>query len=228
MFSFRHIVLAAAVCAAAACAFSAPAHAAAICGDGTYAYAGFDGHSATRGVSATIAQAGPLQVRNGHVAGWIGVVEPNTDAAWLQVGLSALPGDTTSGIYYEVAFPGHAPAYHLLRSSVAPGERHRFAVLEMQRRPNWWRVWVDGKPATAPLYLRGSHNRWTVQVLGESWAGTASGICNSYAYGFSGVSLLTPGSGRLPALADPNYAVLHRSGASFVAESVGSTLAATY
>jgi hypothetical protein len=228
MFSFRHIAMAAAVGAAAACALSAPAHAAAICGNGIYAYAGFDGNSATRGVSATIAQAGPLQVRNGHVAGWIGVVEPNTSAAWLQVGLSALPGDTTSAIYYEVAFPGHAPSYHLLRSSVAPGERHRFAVLEVQHRPSWWRVWVDGKPATGPLYLRGSHDRWTAQVLGESWAGTTSGTCNSYAYGFSGVSLLASARGRVPTLASPNYAILHRSGASFVAASVGNVVAASY
>jgi hypothetical protein len=227
MFSCGHIVMAAALCAAAACAFSAPAHAAAICGNGTYAYAGFDGRSATRGVSATIAQAGPLQVRDGHVAGWIGVVEPDTSASWLQVGLSALPGDTTSGIYYEVAFPGHAPSYHLLRSNVPPGERHRFAVLELQHRPNWWRVWVDGKPVTAPLHLRGSHDRWTVQVLGESWAGTASGICNSYAYAFSGVSLLASTSGRVLVLADPNYTIVRRPGASFVAASLG-TSASTY
>lgn len=228
MFSCGHIVTAAALCAAAACAFSAPADAAAICGNGTYAYAGFDSRPPTRGVSATIAQAGPVQVHDGHVAGWIGVVEPDTNAAWLQVGLSALPGDATSGIYYEVAFPGHAPSYHLLRSNVAPGERHRFAVLEMQHRPNWWRVWVDGKPVTGPLHLRGSHDRWTVQVLGESWAGNVSGICNSYAYAFSGVSLLTSASGRVLAVADPNYVVLRRSGASFVAASVGTPLTTTY
>jgi len=222
MFSLRHILVAAALSAAVACAFSAPSNAAAICGDGTYAYAGFDGRSATRGVSATIAQAGPVQVRDGHVAGWIGVVEPNTSAAWLQVGLSALPGDGTSEIYYEVAFPGRAPSYHLLRRNVAVGEPHRFAVLELTHRPDWWRVWVDSRPVTAPLHLRGSHGRWMPQVLGESWAGTASGICNTYAYAFSGVSLLASANGRIPALADPNYAVLRRSGASFVASSVGT------
>jgi hypothetical protein len=223
MFSPRHLMMVAAAGAAAACAFSAPASAAAICGNGTYAYAGFDGRSATRGVSAAIAQAGPVQVRDGHVAGWIGVVEPNTSAGWLQVGLSALPGEATSQIYYEVAFPGHEPSYHLLRGNVAVGERHRFAVLELKRRPNWWRVWLDDRPVTAPLHLRGSHDRWMPQVLGESWAGTASGVCNTYAYAFSGVSLLTSPSGRVPALADPNYEIVRRSGASFVATSVGNT-----
>src|SRR5437764_15485209 len=129
MFSLRHIMVAAAVSAAAACAFSAPSNAAAICGNGTYAYAGFDGGTGTRGMSATISQAGPLGVRDGHVAGWVGVVDPRTDAAWLQVGLSALPNDTTSEIYYEVAFPGHAPVYHRVHTGVAMGEPHRFAVL---------------------------------------------------------------------------------------------------
>src|SRR5437763_186375 len=82
-----------------------------------------------------------------------------------------------------------------------------FAVLELKSRPNWWRVWVDGKPATAPLHLRGSHGRWSAQVLGESWAGNASGTCNTYRYSFDGVSLLAEG-GRVPAFHDPNYAVL--------------------
>ena len=218
--SARHIPLAAALIAAAACAFSAsPARAGTICGDGTYAYAGFDGGTGTRGVSATITQAGPLEVRNGHVAGWVGVVDPRTDAAWLQVGLSALPNETTSEIYYEVAFPGHEAVYHQLRSGVVAGERHRFAVLELTSRPNWWRVWVDGKPATAPLHLRGSHGRWSAQVLGESWAGNASGTCNTYRYSFDGVSLLA-GGGRVPAFHDPNYAVLRRSQTSFVATSL--------
>jgi hypothetical protein len=220
MISARVLPISAAVFAAAACACTAsPARAAAICGNGTYAYAGFDGGTGSRGVSATISQAGPLEVRNGHVAGWIGVVDPRTDTAWLQVGLSALPTETTSEIYYEVALPGHAAVYHQLRTGVAAGEPHRFAVLELQGRPNWWRVWVDGKPATAPLHLRGSHGRWSAQVLGESWAGTASGTCNTYRYAFDGVSLLAAG-GRMPAVHDRNYAVVRRSRTSFVATSL--------
>jgi hypothetical protein len=221
----RHIPLAAACFAAAVCAFTAaPASAAAICGNGTYAYAGFDGRAATAGVSATIAQAGPLKVRNGHVAGWIGVVDPRSDSAWLQVGLSALPNDTASGIYYEVAVPGGAPVYHQLKTAVTAGVAHRFAVLEQRRRPGWWAVWVDGTKVTAPIHLRGSHGRWTAQVLGESWAGTATGICNSYAYAFRHVSLLA--GGRQPAgvsvisLHDPNYTIVRLSRTNFVATSV--------
>ena len=222
----RHLWMAAALVAAAACAFTASparAAAAAICGDGTYAYAGFDGQGATTGVSATIAQDGPLLVRNGHVAGWVGVVDERTGAAGLEVGMSALPNDTASGVYYEVAFPGTRPVYHRLATTVAPGVQHRFSVLELPKRPDWWRVWVDGKSVTAPLHLQGSHGLWRAKVLGESWAGNVSGVCNSYAYAFSGVSLLAS-DGRLPTIADPNYRVVRRSRASFLAASTDTTL----
>jgi hypothetical protein len=224
LISARDLPIAAALLAAAACAFTAsPARAAAICGNGTYAYAGFDGRSAANGVSATIAQAGPLAVRSGHVAGWVGVVDESTGSSWLQVGLSALPDATASGIYYEVAAPGHEPVYHLLQASVTPGATHRFAVLELRSRPNWWRVWVDGRPATPPLHLRGSHGRWSAQAFGESWAGTSTGACNSYAYSFADVSLLA-GDRRqaglsVAAVQDPSYAVVRRSQTSFVATS---------
>ena len=223
MLSLRHTLVAAALTAAAACAFSAPANAAPTCGSGTYAYAGFDGTSASRGVSATIEQAGPLQVRSGHVAGWVGVVSPDA-SAWLQVGLSALTNDTTSAIYYEVAFPGKAPAYHVVRRFVGAGEPHRVAVLEQPWNPGWWVVWVDGEPVGEPMHLAGSDRRWTAQVLGESWAGATSGACNAYTYGFSGVSVLSAGrrhagARQLARVADPNYVVLRSSRSSFTAGS---------
>jgi len=219
-----------ALAAAAAFLAAAPAKAAVVCGEGTYAYAGFALGSGSRGVSATIEQMGPLNVRAGHVAGWVGVVEPTTGDAWLQVGLSALPNNTTSQIYYEVAAPGHAPVYRDVRRFIAAGEPHRFAVRELDRRPSWWRVWVDGQPVTAPIHLRGSHNRWRAQVLGESWAGTTSGACNAYAYSFSKVSLfdaryrdLAGLDGR--ALTDPEYTVLRYSRASFLASSITAATA---
>lgn len=207
--------MAAAACAAAACAFTAsPARAAGICGNGMYSYAGLDGSTPTRGVSAGIAQAGPLDVHKGHVAGWIGVVDPQSGNAWLQVGLSALPGQPASDIYYEIATPGHAPAYHLVRAHITAWSTHRFAVLELRSRPSWWRIWVDGRPVTPPLHLAGSHRRWTAQVLGESWAGTATGACNAYAYSFTNVSLKSGTTAE-----DPNYAVVRSSHSSFVAGS---------
>ena len=87
---------------------------------------------------------------------------------------------------------------------------------------------VDGQPVTAPIHLPGSHDRWMPQVLGESWAGQASGACNAYAYAFSGVQLLS-GAGRAgsglggPVRTDADYVVLHRSQTSFIAASLGIT-----
>jgi hypothetical protein len=220
-FPARHPAAAACLVTAAACAFSAaPASASTICGEGTYAYAGYTGGPVTSGVSATIEQAAPLAVHAGHVAGWIGVVEPTNGNAWLQAGLSALPGQSESEIYYEVAVPGHDPVYHEVAAGVAAGRSHTFAVTE--RRPNWWAVTVDGRAVMAPVYLRGSHGRWTAQVLGESWAGTVSGACNAYSYAFSGVEL----RGARPRQSDPlpaslrhdsSYAVTDRSRTGFVA-----------
>ena len=219
--SLPHSVAVVLAMAAAALLAAPAARAAPVCGEGTYAYAGFDLPRVTTGVSAVIDAAGPVDVRDGHVAGWIGVVAPDSGDAWLQVGLSALPGDTTSGFYYEVAFPGHAPVYHALRG-IASGRPHRFAVLELSRRPGWWRVWADGKPQTPPLHLPGSHDRWTAQVLGESWAGATSGACNGYTYAFSHVSILRARGRSLSGLTgvplgDPNYVVAQRRQSSFVA-----------
>jgi len=218
-------LLTAAVVSASAGAGSA--RASAICGEGTYAYAGytgFSGRTGTAGVAARIGQAAALGVRSGHVAGWVGVVDPRSGEAWLQAGLSALPGATRSDAYYEVAVPGHDPVYHEL--ALPPGS-HRFAVLEARGRPGWWTVSVDGRPVASPVHLPGSHGRWVPQVLGESWAGQTSGACNAYAYAFSGVQLLAAGKPAAgitgPLRADADYVVLGRSQRSFVAASRGIT-----
>ena len=226
MVSPRHIMVAAVATAAAACAFTAsPARAAAVCGEGMYAYAGFAGQAAVAGVSATIEQDGPLEVHAGHVAGWIGIVDPRTSRAWLQVGLSALPGQASSAIYYEYAAPGRAPVYHQLSAGIATGEPHTFAVLAQPWARDTWTVWVDGRPVGRPLHLAGSERHWTAQVLGESWAGARSGACNAYSYGFANVKLVTAkgrpvGLGSHP-VADPNYVVADRTRTGFVASSFG-------
>ena len=44
------------------------------------------------------------------------------------------------------AIPSSCP----LLQNVQVGESHRLAVLEMNRRPGVWRVWVDGKPMHRP------------------------------------------------------------------------------
>jgi hypothetical protein len=224
----RHLLLAAALAGAGACALTAPpARAATICGEGMYSYVGYTGGTMTNGVSATIRQAGPLTVYNGHVAGWIGVVQPSGARGWLQVGLSAFPGQARSEIYYEVDVPGQAPVYHEVAAAVAPGRSHTFAVLEQARRPGWWVVWIDGRPVSAPVHLAGSHGRWTAQVLGESFAGNVSGACNAYSYAFSGVTLHPAGRAVRETLPpklhhDPYYVVADRTRSGFVAASSGA------
>jgi hypothetical protein len=223
MFSLRHLPMAAALVAAAACACTAsPARAAATCGEGIYSYAGFTGDAAMSGVHATIQQDGPLAVHAGHVAAWIGVVDPRTGNAWLQVGLSALPGQSTSAIYYEYAAPGHDPVYRQVARGISAGESHTFAVVEQASERDSWTVRVDGRPVGAPLHLAGSHS-WTAQVLGESWAGRQSGPCNAYSYGFANVQLVNAGGGSTGiaghTVTDPSYAVTDRTRSSFVATS---------
>lgn len=224
---FRPGLWAAVLVLAAAFASMPPAaDAASVCGEGTYAYAGFVGSTVVRGVSARIEQAGPLSVRDGHVAAWIGVVDPTTGQAWLQVGLSALPGQTTSSIYYEYAAHGVPRTYRQVRAGIGPGEQHTLAVVEQARNPGHWVVWVDGRPAGPPLWLPGSRHRWTAQVLGESWAGSTSGTCNAYTYAFSNVRLTGPGRSTGLAghrTADPNYTVTNTTQSSFIAASTNST-----
>lgn len=140
----------------------------------------------TEGVAATVELQAAPKVEHGHVAAWVGVggvgMGPRHTNEWLQAGLATIPG-SGNVLYYEVTKPGQAPAYHELRSGIAVGERHRVAVIEMERRANWWRIWVDHRPATRPIYLAASHNRWPPVATSESWNGGVSS-CNGFAYRF--------------------------------------------
>jgi hypothetical protein len=61
-------------------------------------------------------------------------------------------------------------------------------VLETARHANVWRVWVDGRPVSSPIWLPQSHGRLTPIAIAESFDGGAP-ACNRYAYSFRGVSL---------------------------------------
>ncbi len=156
-----------------------------------YAYAGHQATRVSHGIRATITPTAPANVISGHVAGWIGVGGPgqgaNGQTLWLQVGVASIP-DTPTMVYAEITRGGQDPVFLPLAQNVQVGESHKVAVLEMSGRPNWWRVWLDGKPATDPVLLENSTNRWRPIATGESWNGGRA-VCNSFAFRFDGVGV---------------------------------------
>lgn len=166
------------------------------CGSGAYgstgySYAGLESVRVGSGVRATIAQLRAPSVSAGHAAAWIGVggpnAGPNGETMWLQVGMAALPR-TPVMLYAEITRAGRDPVFLPLSQSVAVGKSHRLAVLEMNRRPGVWRVWVDGVPATDPIVLPGSHKRWKPIATAETWNG-GTGACNRFGFRFERVGI---------------------------------------
>jgi hypothetical protein len=217
----RLLLLCALISGALATAVSAHARVPRPCGAQPYSYAGIETQRPVYGVSSSIAALQVPDVKNGHVAGWVGVSAKGGDG-WIQVGLSAYPGSTTNEIYLEYAVPGRDPQYTTLRSAVGLGERHRFAVSQISRRAGWWQASVDGVPAGRPVFLPGSDGRWRAQVLGESWNDN-SRACNAYSYGFNGVQLAAAPSllwgplDRFTPFQDAGYALSWRSSSDFIA-----------
>jgi hypothetical protein len=168
------------------------------CGAKEFSYAGLQSENKAHGVSATITPLELPTVADGHVGGWIGVggvdAGPGGRAEWLQVGFASFAPDSTIRLYYEVTVAGKSPQYNELKANVQPGEKHKLAVLETKKQNSWWRVWVDGKPATKPIHLPGSHGVWYPQALAENWNG-GTGTCNSYAYKFGDVQLAKTNGG---------------------------------
>jgi hypothetical protein len=174
---------------------------AAACGSNGYSYAGLAAPSRAFGISATVTPLAGFNVLSGHVAGWVGVggpgLGPNGTDEWLQIGFSGFPGTTGNDMYYELTLPSRKPTYHELATGIPSGKAARVAVLEMRQRPNFWRVWLNDKPVSEPIYMPGSHGRWAPIATAESWDGaTGGGACNDFLYSFRQVSIATaPGGG---------------------------------
>jgi len=170
------------------------------CGTGGYIYAGVASSSHAFGIGSTVTPLAGFNVLSGHVAGWVGVggprLGPNGADEWLQVGFSGFPDVTGNDLYYELALPGKQPTYHQIASNLPMGQAARIAVLEMHMRPNVWRIWVNGAAASQPIYLPGSHGRWSPIATAESWDGGSAGTCNGFLYRFHRVSIArAPGGG---------------------------------
>lgn len=202
------------------------------CHAATYAYAGLESRAAAHGAAATITPTASPAVRDGHVAGWVGVggygVGPGGTDEWIQIGLIAFPNGTTR-IYDEVTRPGKQPVQTTVRKAIVTGERHRFAVVEIGGRPNWWRVWLDGRPVGEPVFLPRSHGRLAAQITGESYAGLSEGQCNAYSFAFQHLAIAEANATswsaprRVNIFEDPNYLFERTSTTSFVARSTASS-----
>ncbi len=190
----------------------------------TYSYAGFAATNKAFGVSARVTSLASPDVLDGHVAAWVGVGGPKQGPAgtdeWLQVGLSAFPNSSTSTVYYELTLPNQTPQYSEVRSGVQAGESHRLTVLEMYRRPSWWRVWLDNHAVTQPIFLPGSHKRWSPIATAESW-NAGAGVCNAFAYRFGRVVAAEAAGGKWRTFTrgfrfeDPGYRVVSDSRNTF-------------
>jgi hypothetical protein len=155
------------------------------------------------GIGATVTPLAAFSISTGHVAGWVGVggpgEGPNGTDEWIQVGYNAIGGIGGPNLYYEVTRSGGQPTYHQLATGLRIGQARRVAVLEMHARPNWWRVWVNGNPVTKPIYLAGSHDRWSPIATAESWDGGSGTVCNAFLYRFQRVAIAhAPGGGWAP------------------------------
>ena len=191
-------------------------HSATGCGSGAngstgYAYAGRQAMHIAHGVRATITPLAAATVHAGHVAAWIGVGGrgdgPGGSDEWLQAGIASLPGESTL-VYAEIERPGSAPTFVSLLENVQPGQSHRIAVLEIKSRPNWWRVWLDGAPATDPIHLIGSSGRWKPIATAETSNGGQQ-VCNSFAFRFDTVGVAASRGGSWQTFA-PGYRFLDR------------------
>jgi hypothetical protein len=214
---------------AAACALVAPTsgRAARTCAASSYSYAGVVALKARYGIGATITALDAPTVRGGHVAAWVGVggegQGPNGSTEWLQAGISAEP-NKGDALYYELALPGHAPKYVMLKGHLRAGASYRVAVIESRAHPSSWYVAVNGTRLTKAFKLPGSRDAWRPIATSESWDGDV-GACNDYRFGFANVTVASQlGRHWLPiqasVMVQPGYSISRGRGlSSFIASA---------
>jgi hypothetical protein len=211
------------VVAVAALALVGSVATASACGRNGYSYAGLGAPTVGSGISAVITPFGPFSIPNGHVAGWVGVggpgEGPNGTDEWVQIGLSGFPG-LYSDVYYEVARPGHYPEYHEVVKDPPSDHSYRVAVLE--DRPNYWRVWLNGRAVSPSIYLPQSHDKFMPIATAEAWDGGTGGVCNNFLYSFQRVKIAHRPAGLFHNLTggykiSSNTTTVERAGTAFIA-----------
>jgi hypothetical protein len=188
------------VCSALAGGALAAAAPALACSTTGYRYAGLATPSSGYGIAATITPLPASTVSSGHIGAWVGVVERNAGAAWLQVGVSRFPDGSGYELFYELRLPGAAAVYHQVAAGWPAGKAARVAVLELGGRPDYWRVWVNGAPASPPVRLLSSA-RLAPIATAESFDTNAGAGCNGLRYRFERVAVAQAPGGRWQPLA---------------------------
>lgn len=202
------------------------------CGVPGYSYAGYREARAEHGVRATLVQIVRPQIDSGHVGAWVGVGGPGQGPggsdAWIQIGLASLT-DGVTRIFVEVNEPGPGIDDSELGTGVSVGAEYRIAVLEISSRPGWWRVWLNGRPASTPVHLPGSSGRWQPTATAETWDGGRR-VCNQFAYRFKSVDVASARGGGWSRFVvgerfeDPGYRVLRERRDAFATFSAGMAL----
>lgn len=222
---FASVAAAAFFSALCAIAQAAPtAIPAARCSSDPYAYAGVYSNIPAQGIEATVTTMAAADVPSGHVAGWIGVgsttAGPGGQAEWLQTGVNTQTG-TDSELYAEITQPNLPTKYVILASNVLPGSSYQLAVVELAGKPDVWHVLLNGKSATAPIYLPGSAS-FQPMAMSESYDGGTPG-CNGFDYRFNQLQIATHGSWKPltddSALTDSGYKIINRTDSGFTALS---------
>jgi hypothetical protein len=193
-----------------------------VCGLPGYSYAGLGGMSVASGVGAHIGLNDVSRVQAGHVAAWVGLggygAGRNGANAWIQAGIITKAGSAPA-LYYEVTRPGYKPELVPLAEAKL-NHSYRIVVREQLKRAGWWRVYIDGRAVSSPIFLPGSHQRWEATATAESWDGGGEPVCNRFDVAFG--SLEVRGSdnawrpfGRSVTMEAPGYRVATRTLSSF-------------
>lgn len=204
-----------------ACLLAAPAWAADPCGNPGYSYAGIATARPVHGIRAWISTPADPQVQSGDVSGWVGVGRTHAvgKRGVIRVGLLASAG-SGSQLYWEHLLPT-GDWQRFLGPTVAAGERHKVAIIEMAHRKTFWRVWIDGNLMSEPIRLHLARHGKYALAAGESWDG-GTPTCNRLDYLFGPVTVRGTRWHRLRSrqvVQDPGYAVVRRSYAVFNARN---------
>ena len=191
-----------------------------------YSYGGEHSTRVAHGIRATLVSVAPTSVTDGLLAAWVGVGGPGKGAGdgdvWLQVGFATFTYGVNQ-LYFEVNRQHSGPWYTELRSRVPVGARFDVAVLEVSLRPDWWRVWVNGTPASNALYLPDSGSGWRPTATVEAWHDER--VCDEFAYRFDHVEVAAGKGGAWTPLVpgaifeDSGYRVESRPGHSLLVAS---------